>query len=157
MSTFWGNAREAPNTPWLALTPPHRRLHPIAAAALTTEQSTYLLAFAQALTGLLAITAAVLVFLADRTVQRARAKDPGYKRVSWLTIGFSWATIALGALSWSTWDQATPSGVSLLIGWSSKVWIGLIFGGTCLVATAISVTAVGALVKLHSAAADWQA
>ena len=126
-------------------------------AALTSEQSSYLLALAQGLSGLLAISAAVLVFLAERTVQRARAKDPSFTRISLLTTVFSIVTVAFSVLSWWTWDYVAPSGLSLMFGWSCGLWIGLIFGLVSLVGAAILVVAVIALIKLHSTAASWPA
>lgn len=113
----------------------------IATQASTNE---FLLALAQGLSGLLAITAAVLTFLVERTQKRQLVGDSAYMQNLALITVVSSATALIAALTWWTWDHVA-TGVDLLFGLPPCVWMAVLFGG----ATAASlVCAVGASVLL---------
>lgn len=99
---------------------------------MATDQ--YLLALAQGLSGLLAITAAVLTFLLERTQKRRRAGDSAYMQNLVLVIVIATATALIAALTWWTWNQVATD-VDLLFGLPPCVWMAVLFGG----ATAASI------------------
>lgn len=122
----------------------------IVAEGDSTETAAYLLALAQGLTGTLAVAAAILTFVAERTVRRFRARDPVYMRNLILLILISAVTAVLSALTWWVWDVAATD-VSLLFGWSGDVWLGLVFGGALVVAASCMIAAAVALARyLHA-------
>lgn len=118
----------------------------------------YLLALAQGLSGLLAITFAVLTFLAERTVRRHRALDSAYQTNLVLLILVSAAAALLAALTWSAWEATTPD-VDLLLNWSARVWLALVFGFGAVAATGCLAVAAFALIRFRRAgrgSGDWE-
>ena len=117
-----------------------------------------MLALAQGFSGLVAVALAVLVFLAERTIRRRRARDPVYQRNLVLIIVTAAVTAILGALSLSSWAAVAPHNVYLLLGWDSRTWLALVFGAG--IAGAVACIAVAALAlnrfrrEAHGSA-DW--
>jgi hypothetical protein len=117
---------------------------------LHESQLPYLLALAQAFSGLLAIAFGLLVFIAQRTVRRYRAGDPTYQLNLILTMGASASTALLTVLSWSTWDAAAPHGVHLLLDWDSRTWLAIVFGSGTVAAGGCLITATVGFVRSRS-------
>ncbi len=123
---------------------------------VAVSDSDYILALAQGLSGLLGITSAVLIFVVDRQVRRFRVHDRAYDANSVLLVVVSAFTILLAALTWWTWASSAPD-ISLLFCWSPEVWIGILFGGVALAATASLAFGLTALIRAYrkGRADDW--
>lgn len=101
----------------------------------TASSGEYLLALAQGLSGLLGITSAVLIFVVDRQVRRFRVHDRAFNANLAVLVVVSAFTILLAALTWWAWASTAPD-ISLLFCWPPGVWLGIIFGGITLAASA---------------------
>jgi hypothetical protein len=102
-------------------------------AAEVASSDDYLLALAQGLSGLLGITAAVLIFVVERQVRRYRVHDRAYVINLVVLVLVSAFTILLAALTWWAWASTAPA-IELLFCWSPDVWLALIFGAVVLAA-----------------------
>ncbi len=126
-------------------------------AYAAVSSSDYLLALAQGLSGLLGITSAVLIFVVDRQVRRFRVHDRAYNVNLVVLVIVSAFTILLAALTWWAWASIAPD-ISLLFCWSPEVWLGILFGGITLAASASLVFALVVLIRSYrkGRADDWQ-
>jgi len=100
-----------------------------------TSRAEYLLALAQGLSGLLGITAAILIFVVERLVRRYRVHDRAYDANLVVLSIVSAFTIALSALTWWAWASTSPD-IDLLFCWPAEVWMAILFGTITLAATA---------------------
>lgn len=126
---------------------------------MPAARADYLLALAQGLSGLLAIAAAVLAFLGERTVRRHRVRDSSYQRNLVLLIAAATAASLLAALSWSAWQAVAPKGVHLLFGVDSRVWLAVVFGLVGVGAAAALAGATVALIRFRldgRGAGEWE-
>jgi hypothetical protein len=120
----------------------------LSVGGMVTTRGEYLLALAQGLSGLLGITAAVLIFVVERLVRRYRVHDRAYN-VNLVVLSLvSMFTILLAALTWWAWASTAP-GVTLLFCWSAEVWLAILFGGITLAATVSFVFGVGTLARAY--------
>jgi hypothetical protein len=103
------------------------------------------LALAQGLTGLLAVSAAVLTYILDRTRKKQLVGDTVYLHNLTLIFVVGIATALIAGLTWWTWAHAA-TGVALLFGLSSCLWLGVLFGGTTLAAAACAIWAAWQLI-----------
>ena len=78
---------------------------------------------------MLAITAAVLTFLLERTQKRRRVGDTPYMQNLVLVTVVASATALIAALTWWTWN-AVATDVDLLFGLPPCAWMAILFGGT---------------------------
>lgn len=124
--------------------------------ATSAASSDYLLALAQGLSGLLGITAAILIFVVDRAVRRYRVHDRAYSVHLLVLVVVSVFTILLAALTWWSWASAAPE-ISLLFGWPPETWLAILFGGVMASAAASLVFGLVSLVSLYlkGRAGDW--
>lgn len=130
-------------------------MNPSLLAAVVSSDD-YLLALAQGLSGLLGITAAVLIFVIERQVRRFRVHDRAYMVNLIVLIVVSAFTILLAGLTWWAWASTAPA-IRLLFCWSPEVWLALLFGGVVLSAAASLLYGLTALVLLwlKGRADDW--
>jgi hypothetical protein len=131
----------------------------ISASASTINADDFVLALAQGLTGMLAITYALLAFLADRTVRRHRARDPVYRTNLWLLVISSAASTVLSALAWWSWAHVAPD-VDLLLGVAVGGWLAVVFGGASLAGLGLLAFAVVKLAGISHAShqsGGWEA
>jgi uncharacterized membrane-anchored protein YitT (DUF2179 family) len=117
---------------------------PLPLAAAVASSDDYLLALAQGLSGLLGITAAVLIFVVERQVRRYRVHDRAYAINLVVLVLVSAFTIFLAALTWWAWASTAPA-IDLLFCWSPDVWLALLFGGVVLAAAVSFVLGLAAL------------
>jgi hypothetical protein len=119
----------------------------------TASSGEYLLALAQGLSGLLGITSAVLIFVVDRQVRRFRVHDRALNTNLMVLVVVSAFTILLAALTWWAWASTAPD-ISLLFCWSPEVWLGIIFGGITLAASAGLVFGLVTLIRSYRKGRD---
>lgn len=116
----------------------------------------YLLSLAQGLSGLLGITAAILIFIVERLVRRFRVHDRAYD-VNLVVLSIVSAfTILLSALTWWAWASTAPN-IDLLFCWPAEVWMAILFGTITLAATASLLFGLTSLIRayLKGRSDDW--
>lgn len=126
------------------------------AGDVATLRGEYLLALAQGLSGLLGITAAILIFVVERLVRRYRVHDRAYNAHLIVLSIVSGFTILLSALTWWAWASAAPH-IDLLFGWPVDVWMAILFGTITLAASASLLFGLILLIRayLNGRSDDW--
>jgi hypothetical protein len=113
----------------------------------------YVLGLAQGLTGMLAITYALVAVLADRTVKRYRVRDVAYTVNLALLLAASLSSVVLSSLAWWSWAHIAPE-IALLFGASAGTWLAVVFGGSLAASIGVAGIAGWKLIQMHRASAQ---
>jgi hypothetical protein len=115
--------------------------------AATATRDEFLLAFAQGLTGMLAIAASVLGFLMSRAITRSRTGDSIYRTTLAGLVLTSLYVVIGGATCWWAWHHTAPARLTLLFDWPTSTWLAVLFA---------PLTAFGLVTFIVSAVVLWK-
>jgi TRAP-type C4-dicarboxylate transport system permease large subunit len=94
---------------------------------MSATESQFLLALAPALTGLLALAAAILTFFVQRAVARSRTLDKVYNHHLEAITATGIYVVANAAVCWWTWAAVAPDSSTLLFSWPASTWFVMLF------------------------------